>query len=197
MVRSLLSDRVIERDGDSYRVIGEIGRITVPASLHSLIGARLDSLPAADRTLLQEAAVLGLSFTAGALKAITTRPEGEVEDQLRSLVRRELLTLQLDPRSPERGQYAFVQSLTREVAYSTLSKHERRQRHLAAARYFEAEGDSELAGALAAHYLAAHEASAEGPEADAVAVQARHSLRAAADRAVAVGSHDHAITYLD
>src|SRR5262249_51631035 len=148
-------------------------------------------------SLLQEAAVLGQSFTASALKAITTQPEADIEALLRSLVRRELLTVQLDPRSPERGQYAFVPSLTREVALATLSKRERRARHLAAARYFESLGDNELAGALAAHYVAAYEASTEGPEADAVAVQARHSLRAAAERALAVGSHEHVVAYLE
>ena len=60
----------------------------------------------------------------------------------------------LDPRSPERGQYAFVQALIREVAYNTLAKRDRRARHLAAARFFESLGDDELAGALAGHYLA-------------------------------------------
>ena len=37
---------------------------------------------------------------------------------------------------------------------------------LAVARHYEALGDEELAGALASHYLAAYEASAEGAEAD-------------------------------
>ena len=57
------------------------------------------------------------------------------------------------PRSPERGQYGFVQALVREVAYGTLARRDRRARHLAAARYFEALGDDELAGVLATHYL--------------------------------------------
>ena len=61
----------------------------------------------------------------------------EVEEHLRALVRRELLTHQADARSPERGQYSFVQALIREVAYGTLAKPEKRSRHLAAARYFE------------------------------------------------------------
>ena len=52
--------------------------------------------------------------------------------------------VEIDPRSPERGQYAFVQALIREVAYGTLAQRDRRARHLAAARYFEALGDDEL-----------------------------------------------------
>ena len=53
---------------------------------------------------------------------------------LTRLVRAELLTLTADPRSPERGQAAFVEALIREVAYNTLSQPARKTRHLAAAR---------------------------------------------------------------
>ena len=60
-----------------------------------------------------------------------------LEPRLRALVRRELLGLEADPRSPERGQYAFVQALIREVAYNTLAQRDRKVRHLAAARFFE------------------------------------------------------------
>ena len=81
-----------------------------------------------------------------------------------------------------------MQALIREVAYNTLSKKDRKAGHLAAARYFEALGTDELAGALASHYLAAHANSPEGPEADAVAAQARIALRGAAERAIALGS---------
>ena len=50
---------------------------------------------------------------------------------------RELLSLEADPRSPERGQYSFVQALIREVAYNTLARRDRKTRHLSAARYYE------------------------------------------------------------
>ena len=70
-------------------------------------------------------------------------------------------------------------------------------RHLAAARYFEALGDDELAGVLATHYLDAYRASPEGAEGDAVAIQARIALRAAADRAAALHSNEQALAYLE
>jgi tetratricopeptide (TPR) repeat protein len=113
------------------------------------------------------------------------------------MVRREFLELEADPRSPERGQYGFVQSLIREVAYGTLARRDRRARHLAAARYFEMLADEELAGVLASHYLAAHDASEPGQEADALAVQARIALRGAAERAAALGGHEQALVYLE
>ena len=43
-------------------------------------------------------------------------------------------SIQADPRSPERGQYAFLQDIVKHVAYETLSKRERKDKHLAAAR---------------------------------------------------------------
>jgi tetratricopeptide (TPR) repeat protein len=90
-----------------------------------------------------------------------------------------------------------MQSLIREVAYGTLARRDRRARHLAVARHYEALGDDELAGALASHYLAAREASDPGPEADAITGQARLALSGAADRAAALGGYDQAVAYLD
>ena len=90
-----------------------------------------------------------------ALAAVRAAKRRRSSDGSATSVRRELLIQDVDPRSPERGQYAFVQALIREVAYSTLANRDRRARHLAAARYFESLGEDELAGALAAHYMAA------------------------------------------
>jgi tetratricopeptide (TPR) repeat protein len=86
-----------------------------------------------------------------------------------------------------------VQAVVREVAYETLSKADRRNRHLAAARYYEALGDDELAGVLASHYLEALRSTPAGPEADALAAQARIALRGAADRANAL--HAWSVAY--
>ena len=109
-VRGLLADGRIQRNGDLYEPIGDLTNITVPDSLRSLIASRLDALEPADRTLLQDASVLGQVFSADALTAITGATD-DLEPRLRALVRRELLEIEADPRSPERGQYRFVQSL--------------------------------------------------------------------------------------
>ncbi|HEX6129503.1 MAG TPA: hypothetical protein VF071_10830, partial [Candidatus Limnocylindria bacterium] len=157
---------------------------------------RLDAALPEDRALLQDASVLGQSFTVESLAAVSGTAGAALEAQLDRLVRRQLLIRDVDPRSPERGQYRFVQSLVREVAYQTLAREDRRTRHLAAARFFEALGEEELAGILASHYLAAHQASRPGPEADALAAQARVSLLGAVERAVALHSYRQAIAYL-
>ncbi len=195
-VRMLLSQGRLVAGADGYRPAGELGDIDVPETLTALIAARLDALDPIDRGLMTDAAVLGQSFSTASLSAVGGLDPSELDRRLRDLVRRELLVLQADPRSPERGQYLFVQALIREVAYNTLARRDRKIRHLAAARFFEALGSDELAGALAGHYRAAQQ-YADGPEADALATQARLALRGAAERAASLGSHEQALTFLD
>jgi class 3 adenylate cyclase/tetratricopeptide (TPR) repeat protein len=195
-VRMLLAEGRLTLVDGAYRPTGDLTRLAVPETLSALIASRLDALEPAERSLLHDAAVVGQSFTPAALASVSGLDEGTVTGQLRTFVRRELLVVDADPRSPERGQYAFVQALIREVAYGTLSRRDRKVRHLAAARYFEGLGSDELAGALAGHYLAAYENASEGAEADALAGQARLALRGASDRATALGAHDQAVTFL-
>ena len=165
--------------------------IAVP-TLQALIAARLDasSRPIARSSAMRPSS--GRASPLAGLGAVSGLDPESLDTSLRALVRRELLVHDVDPRSPERGQYAFVQSLVREVAYGTLAKRDRRSRHLAAARFFEGLGEDELAGALASHYLAAYRASSDDPEGQALAAQARLALRGAAERAAALGSHDQA-----
>ena len=197
-VRMLLADgRLTAQPDGTYEPAGDLSSIAVPESLNALIAARLDGLDAADRALLQESAVLGQSFTLASLAAVSGTEETTLQPRLKALVRRELLSLEGDVGSPERGQYAFVQALIREVAYNTVAKRERKNRHLAAARYFESLGTDELAGALAGQYLAAYRNSPDGEEADAVAGQARIALTAAAERAVALGSNEQALAFFE
>ena len=195
-VRMLVAEgRLIERDG-VYEPAGDLEELAVPDTLTALIASRLDALDPSDRTLLQDASVLGQSFTPEALAAVSQASSENLEQRLRQLARRELLVLRADPRAPDRGQYAFVQSLIREVAYNTLARPDRKSRHLAAARYFEGLPTDELAGALAGHYLAAHENAAAGEEADALAAQARIALKGAAERAAALGAWGQSLRFL-
>ena len=195
-VRMLLADGRLAFEDGAYHPVGDLASLAVPETLTALIASRLDGLASDERVIVSDAAVLGQSFTLAGLSAVTGIGEDQLEPRLRALVRRELLSLEADPRSPERGQYAFVQALIREVAYNTLARADRKRLHLAAARFFESLESDELAGGLAGHYLAAQQNAAEGPEADALAAQARIALRAAAERASALGSFDQALAFL-
>jgi class 3 adenylate cyclase len=195
-VRMLVADGRLRNEEGVYVPAGDLTTLAVPETLTALISSRLDALDAADRSLLHDAAVLGQSFTIEGLEGVSGIERAELSQRLNALVRRELLRREVDQRSAERGQYAFMQALIREVAYNTLSKKDRKARHLAAARYFEQLGSDELASALAGHYLAAQQNATEGPEADALAAQARIALRGAAERAAALGAHDQAVALL-
>jgi class 3 adenylate cyclase/tetratricopeptide (TPR) repeat protein len=197
-IRMLLADgRVVAEADGVLTPRGDLSELAVPETLTALIAARLDSLEPGERALALDAAVLGQSFTLAGLAAVTGMSHAELEPRLRSLARRELLTSVADARSPERGQYAFVQALIREVAYNTLSKKDRKVRHLAAARWFESLGEPELVGALAGHYLAAKSLASEGAEADALAAQARIALKAAGERAASLGAQRQALTFFE
>ena len=196
-IRMLADSGVLAVDGRTYSVVGDVGELDVPGSLHALIAARLDVLGADDRELLRDAAVLGTSFTPDSLATIRHEAAETLEPRLRTLVRKEFLVQDTDPRSPERGQYAFLQSLIREVAYGTLSKADRRRKHLAVAAHFESIGDEELAGAVASHYLEALRATPDGPDADQLAAAVRERVTKAAKRALSLGSPEQALSFVE
>jgi class 3 adenylate cyclase len=196
-VRMLLDRGLLVADGAVYRPAGEIDALDVPETLQALIAARLDGLRPDERRLLQDGAVLGKTFTSRALSAVSGTPRDELDPILSALVRKEVLSLQADPRSPEQGQYGFLQDLVRHVAYETLSRRERRSRHLAAAAFIEdAFAEDEIAEVLAAHYLAADAAVPDADDAGDVRRRARETLVRAGERADALGAAREAFRYI-
>lgn len=174
---------------------GELGDLDVPATLSSLLAARLDGLGPDERELVKAMAVFGGSFPRSAAAALTQLPEASLDEALASLVRKQVLAVRADPLSPDRGQYAFAQTLLRTVAYDMLSKHERRPRHLAAAGHLRAafpnEGE-EMAEVIASHLLDAYRAASGDPDEDALRVEALEALQRAAQRTSSVGAPEAA-----
>jgi len=129
--------------------------------------------------------VLGKTFTRRALAELSGLGDADLEPPLRGLVRKEILSVQADPRSPEHGQYSFVQDLLRHVAYETLSKGERRTRHLAAAAHLQSTfpDEEEVVEVVASHYLDAYRTAPEAADAAEIKVKAREMLARAGERA--------------
>jgi class 3 adenylate cyclase/predicted ATPase len=192
IVRSLVAEGALTESDGAYTVTGDLAAFHLPDTLQALIGSRLDSLPAEQRSLLQDAAVVGTTFTADALAALLDVEPAKLDSDLRDLIRKEFLTLDSNPLSPERGQYGFVQALIREVALARLAHRERSAKHLAVARYYEALDDPELAAAVAGHYLEASRHAPSGPQGEAAARDARDWLGRAATRALSLGSTEQA-----
>ena len=193
-VRMLLDRGLLERDGDTYAVRGQLETLAVPETLHALIAARLDGLDGDERRLLERAAVLGKTFSARGLAALAELDDEQVQDVLTSLVRKEVLSVETDVRSPERGQYGFLQALVQRVAYETLSRRERRSLHLAAAAYLADDAGidpDEIAEVIAAHYRDADAADPGASDAAEVRGRALEWLRRAGERAEALAAvHD-------
>jgi predicted ATPase/class 3 adenylate cyclase len=198
-VRMLLDRGLLREEGSVYAPVEPIDTLEVPETLHALISARLDGLEAAERRLLLDGAVLGKTFTLAALSSLAALSPSELEPVLAGLVRKEILGLQSDPRSPERGQYGFLQDLVRHVAYETLSRRERKLRHLAAAAHLETvvAEDDELAEVLASHYLAAVAAAPDAADTGELRAKAGGMLARAGERAGSLGAPDEGQRHYD
>ena len=178
-VRSLIDRDVVQPVEGVYRLTGDVGELAVPDSLHALLAARLDALDPGVRRLVSDAAVLGTTFPAEALIAVSGRDEPAVRAALANLVRREVLSVSADPLSPERGSYRFAQQMLRQVAYDTLSRRDRKTRHLTVAAHLRAvfAGDGEeMADVIARHYLDALNAVPDDPDAAEIRGQAIAAL---------------------
>jgi len=190
-VRALIDRDVVQPLEGVYRLVGDVGELAVPDSLHALLAARLDALDPPVRRLVADAAVLGTSFPAEALIAVSGQDESAVRAALAELVRREVLTISAEPLSPERGSYGFAQNMLRQVAYDTLSRRDRKARHLTVAAHlrtaFPGDGE-EVADVIARHYLDALNAVPDDPAADEIRGQAIGTLIRAAERAERTGA---------
>ncbi len=190
-IRSLIDRDIVQPVEGVYRLTGDIGELAVPDSLYALLAARLDALDPPVRRLVADAAVLGSTFPAEALIAVSSQDEDAVRTGLAELLRRELLNISADPLSPERGSYGFAQDLLRQVAYGILSRRDRKGRHLVVAAHlrqtFPGDGE-EVADVIARHYLDALNAVPDDPDAALIRGQAADALVRAAERADRTGA---------
>jgi class 3 adenylate cyclase/tetratricopeptide (TPR) repeat protein len=194
-VRMLLDRGLVARDGDRYRTAGAVELLEVPETLHALVAARLDSLAPEQRRVVECGAVLGKTFTKHGLSALSGLDEAELEPLLEGLLQKEIVSVQADPRSPERGQYSFLQDIVKQVAYETISKRGRKAMHLAAAQFLgelsSAEED-ELIDVVAAHYLDAYRAAPDDSDAAKLRTKALEMLVRSGERAASLAANAEA-----
>ncbi len=145
IVHDLLERHVLEGDWGDYRCVGDVADISVPATIHATIAARIDRLePRAKRTL-NAAAVIGSRFDEGTLTSLL----GDVA--LEELAIAELIyPVTFTPRT----EYSFGHPLIRTVAYESQLKAGRAESHRRLARTLQVrEPDSadENAALIAVH----------------------------------------------
>jgi class 3 adenylate cyclase/tetratricopeptide (TPR) repeat protein len=202
-VRALIDrDLVIASGGRYVPALGvdlDLAAIGAPASLQALVAARLDALTAEEKKVVTDASVLGATFTRDGLVALGSDPDA-LEPVLGSLVRKEIVAVQSDRFSADRGQYRFVQSVVRQVAYATQSRRDRKTRHLAAADHLITQTDrgDEVAVLIAEHLLDAVDASsAADTDVPLHSARARDYLERAATRASSIGAPAEALHLLE
>jgi adenylate cyclase len=131
VVRALLSAGVLVRDGQAWHCTAEAATAQVPATLHGLLLARLDRLDAAERRVIQEAAVIGPRFEVPLLKAVSAEP-GAVDAALDALASADLVTPGPDHR--------FRHGLLQEIVYQNILVARRTELHTRVGTALEAQG---------------------------------------------------------
>ncbi|MCI0632580.1 MAG: protein kinase [Actinobacteria bacterium] len=137
----------------------------LPGTIQTIIAARLDTLQPYERGVIQDASVIGRYFWRGAL---TTLEDGlgSLDDALELLETRDFIRRQPTSRIAGDPEFLFKHILTMEVAYATLPRPARRERHAAVARYLvDSLGDRarEHAALLAHHFKEAGEPTRAAP----------------------------------
>jgi class 3 adenylate cyclase/tetratricopeptide (TPR) repeat protein len=163
----------------------EGGDLPLPETVQGLIAARIDALSAEEKSLLQDASVIGKVFWPGALT-------GADERTLHALERKEFI--RRDRRSSIAGetQYAFLHALVRDVAYGQIPRAERVDKHRRVAEWIVSlAGDrtEDHAEMLAHHYREALTlAEAAGLDTATLREPARNAFAEGAQRAFSLGA---------
>jgi class 3 adenylate cyclase/tetratricopeptide (TPR) repeat protein len=98
---------------------------SMPASIQSLVLARMDRLAPHDRSALQAASVLGKRFALSALRGLIDDPDHGCD----ALIAADLVR-------PEGPDYVFAHALIQECVYSSLLNVKKRDLHRRAAQWF-------------------------------------------------------------
>jgi class 3 adenylate cyclase/tetratricopeptide (TPR) repeat protein len=115
----------------------------VPPTIQAVLAARIDRLPAQERTLIERASIEGRTFHRGALVEVLTEAErDELETNLAALMRRELIR-RGEPDFPDEEAYRFNHILIRDAAYASIPKQQRAVLHERHANWLEQRHDPE------------------------------------------------------
>jgi class 3 adenylate cyclase/tetratricopeptide (TPR) repeat protein len=126
IVRALIDTGVLEGVRGNYHLAKPFSSVEVPPTVQAVLAARIDALPAAEKRLLQQAAVIGHDVPFTVLHAICELTEAELRGLISNLQNSEFLyATQLFPDL----QYTFKHSLTHDVTYNGVLRERRRDIH--------------------------------------------------------------------
>jgi class 3 adenylate cyclase/tetratricopeptide (TPR) repeat protein len=192
----LYAEEFVRMVTDRDLVAGE-DELPLPESVQGIVAARLDALPGDEKTLLQDASVLGKVFWLGAAAEICGVDRWAAEEALHRLERKEFVRRERRPSVAGENEYAFRHLLVRDVAYNQIPRARRAEKHKLAGDWIERLGRSEdHAEMLAHHYSTALDlARAAGADTTEFEAPARRALHEAGDRAYTLGAYQTARTF--
>jgi class 3 adenylate cyclase/tetratricopeptide (TPR) repeat protein len=173
---------------------------TLPETVHSVLAARLDSLRADERSVLQNASVVGHTFWEGSLRSLADQ-DIDLNETLGSLQDKDLIVPTAGSRLAGEHEYAFKHVLIRDVAYSTLPKAVRARRHAQVGEFVSeraADRSEGVVAMVAEHYGRAAElgfdAGLDEDELTGIGMRAIEAHEAAGDNAAAIYSNQEALS---
>jgi class 3 adenylate cyclase/tetratricopeptide (TPR) repeat protein len=188
------------------RIVEEGGRDTeaLPETVHSVLAARLDSLPRPERRVLQHGSVVGQTFWAGSLAVVAREERIDLPAALAALQDKDLIISVAGSRLADEREYAFKHALIRDVAYSTLPKSLRARKHAEVGDFISARAADRSEGVVAMvaeHYSRAAALGAasdlEPGELEGIDARALDALEAAGDAAAHLYSNREALGHYE
>jgi len=185
-VRSLMESGVLAGARGASRLVGELGAVRVPASVQTILAARIDRLDPSDKRLLQAAAVVGTDAPFTLLQAVAGLHESELRSGLARLQAAEFV---YESRLFPELEYTFKHALTHDVAYGSVLQERKRALHAAIVEAIErlyADRLAEQTDLLAHHALRA-----------GLGDKAVHYLRQAGERAISRSANREASQFFE
>jgi class 3 adenylate cyclase/tetratricopeptide (TPR) repeat protein len=189
LLHMLIEQGALELGRDGWSATDALAELPLPDSIHGVIAARIDLLDADSREALRRCSVIGRVFWPAAA--------GVSEHTIGALDRRDLVLRQPTSSMAGMQEFAFKHALTREVAYASLPRNERRELHKRVAEWIQdvaPDRGVEAAELAAYHYL---EALAYGEEDPRVSCRAHELLLTAGEAAYERGAVTVATTQLE
>ena len=171
MVRMLVDRGALRFADGHWELARDVGSIDIPPSVQAVLAARLDTLPAEEKRLAQDAAVVGRIFWDVVVAHLAQAAREPTRELIRRLRIKDLVVQRSPSSLAEAAEYGFRHALIRDVAYDSLPKRDRSRLHRDIAGWAEAELSDRLeefaeliAGHLAAALAYEEEFSADGDE---------------------------------
>jgi class 3 adenylate cyclase/tetratricopeptide (TPR) repeat protein len=156
ILQRLIDEGALVREDGRWVASESAASVRLPDTIHALLAARIDALPSAEKSIVQQAAVVGRTFWPGSLRAAANGHDPM--ELLRSLERRGLVSARTSSTIEGQPEFIFRHVLIRDVAYASVPKARRARAHAETGLWIEelaGERLEEFGEVLAYHYAAA------------------------------------------